>query len=224
MRIGRNKAVPPVYANAAMLRLITVLLLSVVISRAATNNPKTIVFFGDSITAGYGLEDTSLAFPARIQKKIDEAKLPYHVVNAGLSGDTTAGGLRRIDWVLKQPIDVFVLELGGNDGLRGLSPVAAQQNLQTIINKVRVKNPNAKIVLTGMYMPTSMGEEYTKAFAAIFPKLAEQNSVTFVPFLLENVGGVSSLNQPDQIHPNAEGHAIIAETIWKQLKPLLANS
>lgn len=182
---------------------------------------KTILFFGDSLTAGYGLEDPSLAFPALIQKRIDAEKLPYRVINAGLSGETTAGGLRRIDWVLRQPVDIFVLELGGNDGLRGLSPRDAQYNLQTLIDKVRAKNPQVKVVLAGMMMPPSLGQDYTRAFAAIYPTLAEKNQLTLVPFLLEGVGGNPALNQPDMIHPNAKGHALVAETVWKILRPML---
>jgi len=189
----------------------------------AVDTRKTILFFGDSLTAGYGLEDPALAFPGLIQARIDAEKLPYRVVNAGLSGETTAGGLRRLDWVLKQPVDIFVLELGGNDGLRGLPPKEAQANLQAMIDKVRAKNPTVKIILTGMLMPGNMGAEYTRAFAAMYPTLAEKNRLTLIPFLLEGVGGISSLNQPDQIHPNSRGHAVIADTVWKTLRPLLTS-
>lgn len=204
--------------------LAVLLLLGASVSVRAAERAKTIVFFGDSLTAGYGLDDPSRAFPALVQERIEAQKLPYRVVNAGLSGETTAGGLRRIDWVLKQPVDIFVLELGGNDGLRGLSPNDAQKNLQAIIDKVRAKFPAAKIVLTGMLMPASLGPDYTRAFAAIYPSLAEKNQITFIPFLLEGVGGIPALNQPDQVHPNARGHAIIAETMWKALQPLLASA
>lgn len=182
---------------------------------------KTILFFGDSITAGYGLEDPAQAYPGLIEDRIEREHLPYRVVNAGLSGETTAGGLRRIDWILRQPVAIFVLELGANDGLRGLPPAQAQANLQTIIDKVRAKDPAVKIVLEGMMMPTNLGAEYTHAFAAIYPALAEKNHLTLVPFLLDRVGGVPSLNQADAIHPNAQGHAVLAETVWKSLAPLL---
>jgi len=183
---------------------------------------KTILFFGDSLTAGYGLEDPSVqAFPALIQKKLDDAGLPWRVVNAGLSGETSAGGLRRVDWILRQRVEVFVLELGGNDGLRGLPPETTRANLQAIIDRVRVKNPAAKIVLIGIAAPPNMGADFTRAFAAIFPELAEKNGVTLIPFLLEGVGGRPEFNQPDGIHPNVQGHALVAETVWKVLKPLL---
>ena len=184
--------------------------------------PQTLVVFGDSLTAGSGLDDPFTdAFPAVIQKKIEEATLPYRVVNAGLSGETSAGGLRRVDWVLRQPIDIFVLALGANDGLRGIEPAVTRENLQGIIDRVRAKNPGVKIVLAGMNMPPSMGADYVRDFAAIFPKLAKENQTAFVPFLLEGVGGRRALNQPDQIHPNAAGHVILAENVWKVLRPLL---
>lgn len=182
---------------------------------------KTILFFGDSITAGYGLDDPALAYPGLIGDRIEREHLPYRVVNAGLSGETTAGGLRRIDWILRQSISIFVLELGGNDGLRGLPPAEAQANLQAIIDKVRAQDPSVKIVLEGMMMPTNLGAEYTSAFAAIYPTLAEKNHIVLVPFLLEHVGGNAGLNQADSIHPNAKGHAILAETVWKYLEPIM---
>ena len=183
---------------------------------------KTILFFGDSLTAGYGLEDQSVqAFPALIQKKLDDAGLLWRAVNAGLSGETSAGGLRRVDWILRQRVEVFVLELGGNDGLRGLPPETTRANLQAIIDRVRAKYPAAKIVLVGIAAPPNMGADFTRAFAVIFPELAEKNGVALIPFLLEGVGGRPELNQPDGIHPNVHGHAIVAETVWKVLKPLL---
>ena len=183
---------------------------------------KTILFFGDSLTAGYGLDDPALAFPGRIQEKITAEKLPWRVINAGLSGETTAGGLRRLDWIMRQPVHIFVLELGGNDGLRGLSPEVARTNLQAIIDKVRAKNPATRIVIAGMEMPTSMGADYTTAFRAIYPGLAKKNDAVLIPFLLEGVGGDPKLNLPDGVHPTAEGHALVAETVWKTLRPLLA--
>ena len=189
---------------------------------AAEPAPKTLLFYGDSLTAGYGLDDANTqAFPGLIQQKISAAALPYRVINAGLSGETTAGGLRRIDWVLRVPVDIFVLELGGNDGLRGLAPAIAAKNLQAIIDRVRGKNPAVKIIITGMQMPVSMGEDYREKFAAIFPALAEANQATLLPFLLEGVGGEPELNLPDGVHPNVAGHRIVAENLWKTLSPLL---
>jgi acyl-CoA thioesterase I len=189
---------------------------------AAAPVPKTILFFGDSLSAGYGLDDPATeAFPGLIQKKITDAGLPYRVINSGLSGETTAGGLRRIDWVLRMPVDIFILELGGNDGLRGLSPSVAKQNLQGIIDKVRAKNPSAQIVIAGMTMPVSMGDAYVRDFAAVFPALAKTNNATLIPFLLEGVGGVPEMNLPDGFHPNVAGHKIVADVVWRTLEPLL---
>jgi acyl-CoA thioesterase-1 len=182
----------------------------------------TIVFFGDSLTAGLGLaEPAEEAFPAVIQKRLAAAHRPWRVVNAGLSGETTSGGLRRVEWILRQPVDVFVLELGGNDGLRGIEPAVSRKNLQGIIDRVRAKNPATKILLAGMQMPPSLGPDYVRDFAAIYPDLAEKNHLALVPSLLERVGLSTELNQADGIHPTAEGHAIVADTVWKYLDPLL---
>ena len=181
---------------------------------------KTVIFFGDSITAGNGLESDS-AFPALIQRKLDAAGRPWRVVNAGLSGETTAGGLRRLDWILRQPVDIFVLELGGNDGLRGILLESSLSNLQTMIERIRAKYPPAIIVLAGMQIPTNLGPDYTRQFAAMYPELARKNHTVLIPFLLEGVGGVPSLNQADGIHPTAEGHKIVAETVWRTLQLLL---
>jgi acyl-CoA thioesterase I len=181
---------------------------------------KTIVVLGDSLAAGYGV-DPSEAFPAVLQKKIDEAGCNFTVVNAGVSGDTTAGGLRRIGWLLKRKVDVLVLELGGNDGLRGIPVETTKTNLQAIIDRTREKYPDAQFVIAGMQMPPNMGEQYNQSFRRIFPALAEANHAELVPFLLEGVGGKSELNQPDHIHPTAEGHRIVAENVWKVLKPVL---
>lgn len=183
---------------------------------------KVILFFGDSLTAGYGVDPTQ-AFPALIQAKIDSRGWNFRVINAGLSGETTAGGLRRIDWVLQRPIDVLVLELGANDGLRGLPVEAAKQNLQAIIDRTRHKYPQVKIVLAGMQLPANLGRPYTARFRAIFPELAANNNATLIPFLLAGVGGVPALNLPDGIHPTAEGHKIVAENVWKVLEPLLRS-
>ncbi len=189
---------------------------------AADLRERVVVFFGDSLTAGYGLDDpASQAYPALIQQKLTAAGLRWRVVNAGLSGETTSGGARRVDWILRQPIDIFVLALGANDGLRGIDVSVSRTNLQRIIDRVREKNPSAQIVLAGMMMPPTLGADYTREFAAIYPALAEKNRATLIPFLLERVGGVAALNQGDQIHPNPAGHAVIAETVWSQLQPLL---
>ncbi|MDB5023685.1 MAG: arylesterase [Mucilaginibacter sp.] len=185
---------------------------------AQTSGKKTILFFGDSLTAGYGLDDPSDAFPGVIQGKIDSLKLPYTVINAGVSGETTAGGLGRIDWILKQKVDVFVLELGANDGLRGIPVNETTENLQAIIDKVKARYPDAKLVLVGMQVPPSMGSDYVTSFKDIFPRMAEKNKVTLVPFLLAGVGGNPGLNQADGIHPTAEGAKIVAGNVWKVLK------
>lgn len=187
---------------------------------AAAAETKTILFYGDSLTAGYGL-DPDEAYPALVQQKIAQARLPWRVVNAGLSGETTAGGLRRLDWILRQKVDIFVIELGGNDGLRGVPPETTRANLQAMIDRVRAKYPQVKVVLAGMQMPTNMGPDYADAFARIFPEIAQANDVELIPFLLEDVGGVEELNLPDGIHPTAEGHRIVAATVWRTLAPLL---
>jgi acyl-CoA thioesterase-1 len=185
--------------------------------------PRTIIFFGDSLTAGYGLEDPATqAYPALIQEKITAARLPWRVVNAGLSGETTSGGARRIDWILRQRVDVFVLALGGNDGLRGIEPGISRTSLARIMDRVREKNPTAQLVVAGMMMPPSLGADYTREFAAIYPELAKKYSATFLPFLLAGVGGDPALNQDDQIHPTSRGHTVVAETVWKVIQPLLA--
>lgn len=182
--------------------------------------PKVILFFGDSLTAGYGLSPEE-AFPALAEKQLVKNGKNAKIVNAGLSGETSAGGVTRIDWVLRQPIDVFVLELGANDGLRGLPIDQTKKNLQAIIDKVKVKNPNVKVLITGMMVPPNMGSAYTTQFTAIFPELAKKNSATLMPFLLEGVAGDEKLNQADGIHPNIEGHKIVATNITKVLSPLL---
>ncbi len=184
---------------------------------------KVVLFLGDSLSAGFGL-DVAQAFPSLIQEKIKQEKLPFRVVNAGLSGETTAGGLRRIDWLLKQQVDVLVIELGGNDGLRGIAPSETERNLQGIIDKMREKNPDASIILSGMQAPPNMGKDYTEKFRAIFPTIAKRNKIELIPFLLEGVAGNPRLNLPDGIHPTAEGHRIVAETVWQTLKPVLSRT
>jgi len=181
---------------------------------------KTMIFFGDSLTAGYGL-DPDDAYPALIQKKLDDSGRSWRVVNAGLSGETTAGGLRRLDWILRQPVDIFVIELGGNDGLRGLAPETSRANLQLMIDRVRAKYPRAALVLAGMQLPTNLGPEHTRRFAAMYAELAQANHISLIPFLLEGVGGVPRLNQADGIHPTVEGQSLVAENVWKVIKDLL---
>ena len=184
--------------------------------------PRTIVFLGDSITAGYGLENPAAeAYPALIQEKLSAAGLPYRVVNAGLSGDTTAGGLRRLDWLFRQRVDVLVIALGGNDGLRGIDPAVTRANLQAIIDHARQRQPAIRLVLAGMQMPVNMSREFMQTFREIFPELAVKNGVVLVPFLLEGVGAVPELNQPDLIHPTAHGQSVIAATVWKYLQSAL---
>lgn len=187
---------------------------------AAPSTKKTILFYGNSITAGYGL-DPAQAFPALIGKRLDSLKMDYKVVNAGLSGETTAGGLSRINWVLRQPVDVFVLELGGNDGLRGLPLVETRKNLQAIIDTVHTKYPDCKVVLAGMQVPPNLGTDYTQEFKGIYKELADKNKLPLIPFLLDRVGGIPRLNQSDGIHPTAEGNRIVAETVWQTLKGVL---
>lgn len=184
---------------------------------------RSILFFGNSLTAGYGL-DTKEAFPALIQNKIDSLKLDYKVINAGLSGETTAAGKNRIDWVLKQNVDVFVLELGANDGLRGIPLSETRNNLQEIIDFVRNKNPETEIILAGMQIPPNMGPDYTSEFRNIFPELAEKNDVHLIPFLLEDVAGNPELNQQDGIHPTVEGQKILADNVWEVLAPIIQKN
>jgi acyl-CoA thioesterase-1 len=187
---------------------------------AGAAEPKTIVFFGDSITAGYGL-DPDEAYPAVIQRRLVESGRAWRVVNAGLSGETTTGGLRRLDWILRQPVDIFVIELGGNDGLRGIPPEASRANLQAMMERIRARYPNVVLVLAGMQLPTNLGPEHTREFAAMYPDLARTNHATLIPFFLEGVGGVPALNQADGIHPTAEGHCVVAENVWNAIKELL---
>ncbi|MBC8768514.1 arylesterase [Arenibacter sp. BSSL-BM3] len=179
---------------------------------------KVILFFGNSLTAGMGL-DPNEAFPALIQAKIDSLQLPFKVINAGLSGETTASGKNRISWVLNGDIDIFVLELGANDGLRGIPLEETRKNLEEIIDVVHQKNPNTTIILAGMQIPPNMGQEYTTEFKDIFPSLAQKYDIGLIPFLLEDVAGNPELNQADGIHPTAEGQKIVANNIW----PIIAK-
>lgn len=179
---------------------------------------RVILFFGNSLTAGYGLDDPLTAFPGLIQKKLDSLGYNYKVVNAGLSGETTSGGLRRIDWVLeRQKVDIFVLELGANDGLRGQDQNQIRSNLEEMIDKVRKANPEARIILAGMMVPPSIGQTYSANFQKIFPEVAEKKDALLIPFLLQDVAGERALNQGDGIHPTAEGQKILARNVWEVL-------
>ena len=181
---------------------------------------KTIVFMGDSITAGYGV-GTERAFPALIQEKLDSLELDFTVMNAGVSGETSAGGLNRINWLLQRPIDIFVLELGANDGLRGHRVDSTHANLINILKRVRAEYPEAHLVLAGMQAPPNLGPDYTGAFRSVFKEVAQETGAHLIPFILEGVGGVKALNIADGIHPNQEGHAIIAKLVWTHLEPLV---
>ncbi|MDN3642075.1 arylesterase [Lutimonas halocynthiae] len=193
---------------------------SINIETQSETSQKIILFFGNSLTAGMGLE-VEEAFPALIQKKLDSALLPYNVINAGLSGETTASGKNRLSWLLKQKVDVFVLELGANDGLRGIPLDETKKNLQNMIDEVKKHNPEVVIVLAGMQIPPNMGIDYTKDFQAIFPDLAAENNLALIPFLLKDVAGRSDLNQQDGIHPTAEGQKILANNVWEILEETL---
>ena len=196
------------------------LIISMVWLIQAANSPKTILFYGDSLTAGYGLSPEE-AFPAIVGQKLSAKGKQIKVINAGLSGETSAGGLTRIDWVLRQPIDIFVLELGPNDGLRGLPLEQTEKNLQAIIDKVKAKYPEVRIVIAGMLVPPNMGPEYSTKFQALFPRLAKKNNATLIPFLLQDVAGIEKLNQSDGIHPNVDGHKIVAENVLRVIDPLI---
>ena len=193
------------------------------VSGAGGDDTLTIVYLGDSLTAGYGLpQGEDQAYPALIQARADSLGWNVRTVNAGVSGDTSAGGLRRVDWILNRgTVDVLVLALGANDGLRGLSVDAMKSNLEATIAKVREKNPDVRIVLAGMMVPTNMGGAYGQRFNAVYDEIAGEQSVELIPFLLDGVGGVRRLNQPDGVHPTAEGQRIMAETVWTTLRPVL---
>lgn len=185
----------------------------------ATN--KYIIFFGNSLSAGYGVEPSE-AFPALIQNRLDSLGLSYTVVNAGVSGETTATGDSRVAWVMsQQPVDIFVLELGGNDGLRGIPVSETKKNLLSIIDKVRAAHPKAEIILAGMMVPPNMGPSYSKSFLEVYPAVAKEKNVKLIPFLLENVGGEDSLNQADGIHPTPEGHKLVTENVWDVLRDVV---
>jgi len=190
-------------------------------SAAALRTP-VVLFFGTSLTAGYGL-DPEQAFPSLIEKKAMNEGTPIKVINAGLSGETSAGAVRRIDWVLRAPADLVVVEVGANDALRGLAPDAARANLERVIAAVRAKQPRAKIVLIQMEAPPNYGVSYTRSFRAIYADVARKENIPLLPFLLDGVAGISRLNQPDGLHPNLAGERIVADNVWKALKPIIAQ-
>jgi acyl-CoA thioesterase-1 len=179
-----------------------------------------VLFLGTSLTAGLGLQPEQ-AYPALIQRKIDSAKLNYTVVNAGVSGETSAGARNRIEWLLQRPVAVLVVETGANDGLRGLSADSLRANIESILQRARRLRPTPKLVLLGMQIPPNYGRAYSQQFRAVYPELARAYGATLVPFLLEGVGGVAALNQPDGVHPTAEGQKKMAETVWRVLEPVL---
>jgi acyl-CoA thioesterase-1 len=201
-----------------------VLLLAAIFLAGAvqTTAPRVILVLGDSITAGYGLEPDE-SFPALLQKKVDAQGWSFRVINAGQTGDTSASGLARLDWLLKNRVDVLVLELGGNDGLRGLPVETTRKNLQAIIDRTKQKYPEAKVIIAGMRVPPNMGRDYAQRFEAIFRDVAKRNQAVLIPFVLEGVGGVRQLNLPDGIHPTAEGQEIVAQNVWKALEPVLRS-
>jgi acyl-CoA thioesterase I len=198
---------PPAAATAATVR-----------ERAAEEG--VVLFVGTSLTAGYGLAEEQ-AFPARVQEKIDSAGLPYRVINAGVSGETSAGALRRLDWLLRQPFEVLVLETGANDMLRGQDPDSTRATIETIVARVRARQPEATIVLAGMLALPNLGREYRERFESIYPELARQKDLTLIPFLLEDVAAEPELNLADGIHPNEAGQRRVAETVWTAIAPIL---
>ncbi len=186
----------------------------------ARDTAPTILFLGTSLTAGLGV-DAEDAYPAVLRRRIDALGLRFRVVNAGVSGETSAGGLRRISWLLREPVAVLVLELGANDALRGQDPTATERNLQAIIDSTRHRDPVTTIVVAGMQAPPNLGAAYTNAFQRLFVDLARKNGAVLIPFLLEGVGGHPDLNQADGIHPTPAGHRIMADNVWRVLEPVL---
>ena len=211
---------PAIFGLALVLCFFPPLLAQVSTPTPVATRTKALVFLGDSLTAGFGLQPSE-AFPALIAEKVRAAGLPFEVQNAGLSGDTSAGALRRVDWLLQRPIAVLVIELGGNDGLRGLSVKSLKTNLQKLIDKAKAKNPALKIVITGMQIPPNLGADYAADFTRVYAELARENNAVLIPFLLQGVGGHRDLNQPDMIHPTAAGHRIVADLVWRTLEPIL---
>ena len=185
--------------------------------------PPVILCFGNSLTEGYGLTSEE-SFPTILQQYIDSLKYNYQVINAGLSGETTTGGKGRLNWVLNKNVEIFILELGANDGLRGIPLKETEKNLQSLIDTVKTKNKAIKIILAGMQIPPNLGIKYTSDFKAIFPRLTKNNNINLIPFLLKNVAGKKALNQQDGIHPNAKGTKIVAKNVWETLEPLLKKN
>ncbi len=211
---------------SALVLLWFVLVFLILTQTAKSEEPRrplrsqTVLVLGDSLAAGFGV-DPEEAFPAVLQRRAEESGLPVKVINGGVSGDTTAGGLRRLDWLLKTPVDILFLELGGNDGLRGLPIESTRSNLTAIIQRTRARHPKAEVVVAGMQMPPNVGRDYANRFQALFTEVARGQKAALIPFLLEGVGGIPELNLPDQIHPTPKGHQMIASNAWPVLEPLL---
>ena len=190
-------------------------------SRVPSDGRPSVVFLGTSLTAGLGLEQEEDTYVARLVEMADSAGKPFRAVNAGVSGETSAGGLRRLDWVLREPLDVLVIELGANDGLRGQDPFALSENLTQIIRRTRTRYPTVRIVLAAMEAPTNLGSMYTAIFREVFVSVAETERTDLIPFLLDGVAGIPELNQDDRIHPTAEGHSMVASNVWVVLERVL---
>lgn len=208
--------------KAAILLICTVLTTAGSILASGTDE-KSILVLGDSLSAGYGL-DPDLAYPALLEKRLRAGGYAYKVVNAGISGDTSAGGLGRINWLLKNRVDILLLELGANDGLRGIPLDSTKRNLQGIIDRTKSRYPEVEVVIAGMMVPPNLGPEYTGEFRQLFVDLARENESSLIPFLLEGVAGDPQLNLPDGIHPTAEGHKLVLETVWRSIEPLVKTS
>jgi acyl-CoA thioesterase-1 len=189
-------------------------------SDSTTRSKVSVLFFGTSLTAGYGL-DPSLAFSNLIQRKSDSADTPITAINAGLSGETSAGAVRRIEWTLKRPVDIVIVETGGNDALRALDPDTLEANLTAIISRVREVQPKARILLAEMEAPPNLGARYTTRFRQAYRNVAKREKVGVIPFLLDGVAGKASLNQDDGVHPNEKGERIVASNVWKSLAPVV---
>ena len=186
-------------------------------------DPAVVLVMGNSLTAGYGLSSETQAFPALLQQRIDSLGWNVEVINAGVSGQTSGGGLSRVDWLMQQPVDVLILELGGNDGLRGIDPAVTRRNLQAIIDTARARHPQVRVILAGVRIPPNLGRDYTRRFYSVYTALADTNDLTFIPHLMEGVAGVPRLMQDDGIHPTAQGHRLIAQTVWERLRPVLED-
>lgn len=202
------------------MRLLVGLAYTLLLSLQPLYATRTLAFLGDSLTAGYGVE-TVEAYPALVEAKLKAKGLDWKVINAGVSGDTTAGGLRRLDWVFRQKVDVLFVCLGANDGMRGVPVAEADRNLRAIVDRAKAKG--ATVVLAGIQIPENYGADYRKQFGAIFPRLARTKRLIYLPFLLDGVAMRPELNQADRIHPNAEGHKVVADGVWKVLEPVLTK-